>query len=277
MWRTRYEAYGNTAAGTIPNGIGFTGHVNDPDTGLVYMQQRYYDPIAGRFMSLDPVTTDANTGKSFGRYHYANNNPFRFNDPDGREPNDDGCAKYAPYPCNDKFSSNADTSSSANSSGAALITNAPTAPGTGIGTIAGSGLKITGSTAWLLRVFGTLSLAATPSPLGDGTLYGASGLYAAKAEMIIYRVWGGDAGPLGRSWTPVNPMFIGSAYRNLAGLPDINERTKLSIGILVDHVGVVARPAIPLDGNRGGLPELRVPNPGTQIRVIHTQIMNPPF
>jgi len=82
--RTRYEAYGNTAAGTIPNGIGFTGHVNDPDTGLVYMQQRYYDPIAGRFMSLDPLVTDGNTGALFNRYNYANNNPYRFTDPDGR-------------------------------------------------------------------------------------------------------------------------------------------------------------------------------------------------
>lgn len=27
------------------------------------MQQRYYDPIAGRFLSVDPVVTDANTGK----------------------------------------------------------------------------------------------------------------------------------------------------------------------------------------------------------------------
>ena len=84
MLRTRYEAYGNTAAGTIPNGIGFTGHVNDADTGLVYMQQRYYDPIAGRFLSTDPVTTDATTGGSFGRYHYALNNPYRVIDPDGR-------------------------------------------------------------------------------------------------------------------------------------------------------------------------------------------------
>ena len=82
--RTRYEAYGNTAAGTIPNGIGFTGHVNDPDTGLVYMQQRYYDPIAGRFLSVDPVATDANTGKEFGRYTYVDNNPYAKVDPDGR-------------------------------------------------------------------------------------------------------------------------------------------------------------------------------------------------
>jgi RHS repeat-associated protein len=85
MWRTRYEAYGNTAAGTIPNGIGFTGHVNDPDTGLVYMQQRYYDPLAARFMSLDPVATNANTGRSFNRYEYARSNPYKFTDPDGRD------------------------------------------------------------------------------------------------------------------------------------------------------------------------------------------------
>lgn len=84
IYRTRYEPYGATAAGTNPVGIGFTGHVNDGETGLVYMQQRYYDPIAGRFLSVDPVTTDAKTGDFFGRYHYANNNPYKFKDPDGR-------------------------------------------------------------------------------------------------------------------------------------------------------------------------------------------------
>ena len=82
--RTRYEPYGATAAGATPT-IGFTGHVNDPDTGLIYMQQRYYDPYAGRFLSTDPVLTDANTGSSFNRYVYANNNPFRYIDPDGRD------------------------------------------------------------------------------------------------------------------------------------------------------------------------------------------------
>ena len=60
---TSYEPYGKTAAGTDPAMVGFTGHVNDVDTGLVYMQQRYYDPIASRFMSEDPVTTDAETGE----------------------------------------------------------------------------------------------------------------------------------------------------------------------------------------------------------------------
>ena len=81
---TRYEPYGLTAGGAQPT-IGFTGHVNDAETGLTYMQQRYYDPVAGRFLSIDPVTTDANTGSSFNRYDYASNNPFKFIDPDGRE------------------------------------------------------------------------------------------------------------------------------------------------------------------------------------------------
>jgi RHS repeat-associated protein len=83
--RTQYEPYGATAAGAVPNGPGFTGHVNDPDTGLVYMQQRYFDPIAGRFLSVDPLVTDAKTGGHFGRYHYAENNPYRYMDPDGKD------------------------------------------------------------------------------------------------------------------------------------------------------------------------------------------------
>lgn len=50
------------------------------------MQQRYYDPIAGRMLSIDPVITDANTGGSFNRYAYANNSPYKYTDPDGRNP-----------------------------------------------------------------------------------------------------------------------------------------------------------------------------------------------
>ena len=87
--RSRYEAYGanvNIAGSTNPVGIGFTGHVNDVDTSLVYMQQRYYDPVAGRFLSTDQVLTDANTGSGFNRYDYASNNPYRYTDPDGNAP-----------------------------------------------------------------------------------------------------------------------------------------------------------------------------------------------
>ncbi|WP_342769020.1 RHS repeat-associated core domain-containing protein [Solilutibacter pythonis] len=36
--------------------VGYAGHVMDSATGLTYMQQRYYDPMLGRFLSVDPVT-----------------------------------------------------------------------------------------------------------------------------------------------------------------------------------------------------------------------------
>ncbi|MCW0216718.1 MAG: RHS repeat-associated core domain-containing protein, partial [Prosthecobacter sp.] len=53
-------------------------------TGLTYMQQRYYDPLIGRFLSVDPVTPYSMSGANFNRYWYANNNPYKFTDPDGR-------------------------------------------------------------------------------------------------------------------------------------------------------------------------------------------------
>lgn len=63
--------------------------MQDAATGLTYMQQRYYDPQCGCFLSVDPVTADPNTGAHFNRYNYANNNPYRFTDPDGRTPRED--------------------------------------------------------------------------------------------------------------------------------------------------------------------------------------------
>jgi RHS repeat-associated protein len=58
--------------------------VQDAATGLTYMQQRYYDPLIGRFLSVDPVTAYSMLGANFNRYWYANNNPYKFTDPDGR-------------------------------------------------------------------------------------------------------------------------------------------------------------------------------------------------
>jgi hypothetical protein len=47
------------------------------------MQQRYYDPIAMRFLSVDPVHVDTSSGGNFNRYWYANNSPYTYSDPDG--------------------------------------------------------------------------------------------------------------------------------------------------------------------------------------------------
>jgi RHS repeat-associated protein len=85
--RTEYEPYGKVLSPAIAkDGPGYTGHVLDAATGMNYMQQRYYDPGIGRFLSVDPVTADGSSGTNFNRYWYANNNPYRFTDPDGRCP-----------------------------------------------------------------------------------------------------------------------------------------------------------------------------------------------
>ncbi|TPG08492.1 RHS repeat-associated core domain-containing protein [Rhodanobacter glycinis] len=81
-----YAPYGTAVASMnpAPNGPGYTGHVNDADTGLVYMQARYYDPGTGRFLSVDPVTPSPGNTFNFNRYDYTNNNPINHIDPDGR-------------------------------------------------------------------------------------------------------------------------------------------------------------------------------------------------
>lgn len=78
-----YQPYGKTSQ-TLWDRAGYTYHMEDRYTDLVYMHQRYYDPAIGRFLSVDPVGPLSNPINHFGRYHYANNNPYRFVDPDGR-------------------------------------------------------------------------------------------------------------------------------------------------------------------------------------------------
>jgi len=91
--RTVYEPYGAVVNRPLKDGPGYTGHVVDSGTGLSYMQQRYYDPEVEAFLSIDPV---AATEVAFGRYYYANNNPYRFTDPDGRAAEDEVTPKPQP-------------------------------------------------------------------------------------------------------------------------------------------------------------------------------------
>lgn len=82
--KSEYEPYGQQSNRPLANGVGYTGHVQDAATGLTYMQQRYYDPEIGRFLSVDPVTAYSDPVRFFNRYRYASNNPYSFTDPDGR-------------------------------------------------------------------------------------------------------------------------------------------------------------------------------------------------
>jgi RHS repeat-associated protein len=88
IWRESYRPYGErlkNEAASQTNSQWYTGHRQDADTGLVYMGARHYDPLIGRFLSIDPAGFSESNPHSFNRYAYANNNPLKFTDPDGRE------------------------------------------------------------------------------------------------------------------------------------------------------------------------------------------------
>ena len=86
LWERHYEPYGSQdQAPDDPASPGYTGHLEERDSGLVYAGARWYDPRVGRFLSPDPIDYIESNPVSFNRYSYANNTPYNFSDPDGKQ------------------------------------------------------------------------------------------------------------------------------------------------------------------------------------------------
>ncbi|MCP4422305.1 MAG: RHS repeat-associated core domain-containing protein, partial [Chloroflexi bacterium] len=62
---------------------GFTGHKENHDIGLTYMNARFYVPGIGRFASADTIVPNPANPQSFNRYSYVLNSPLNFTDPSG--------------------------------------------------------------------------------------------------------------------------------------------------------------------------------------------------
>lgn len=62
---------------------GFTGHEHSDQFGLINMNGRMYDPVAGRMLSPDNYVPDPLFSQDYNRYTYARNNPLVYTDPDG--------------------------------------------------------------------------------------------------------------------------------------------------------------------------------------------------
>ena len=88
IWRKSYAPYGELLNQNVTDDdIGFTGHKQDKEIGLTYAGARYYDQRLGRFTGIDAVGvlgSVASNPMMFNRYAYANNNPYKYVDPDGR-------------------------------------------------------------------------------------------------------------------------------------------------------------------------------------------------
>ncbi|QYK54243.1 MAG: RHS repeat-associated core domain-containing protein [Fimbriimonadaceae bacterium] len=77
-----YDVWGGMRQGNATGGpkgryVANLGHVQDDESGLVYMRARYYEPGSGRFVSQDLKRSGVNY------YVYASNNPVDRLDFDG--------------------------------------------------------------------------------------------------------------------------------------------------------------------------------------------------
>jgi RHS repeat-associated protein len=240
LWREEYKPFGERVrkedGGT--NSVWFHSKPVDADSGLSYFGARWYDPVIGRFHGMDPVGFDEDNLHSFNRYAYANNNPNKFTDADGRLP--------------------------------ILIFVVPAIKVLGafsLGYTAGDVARTfiydgASAAAHKLVIEGAITLALG----GAGKLAAKALVHIPHEGQLIYRVFGGDSKLGGASWSPINPKTAKN-FRNEAGLPSgketgvTNSGQYVAEGTLTDPSKVFKnRSALPLDGNVGGIKEYIIPN-----------------
>ena len=255
----------------------FQGKLRDPKTCLDDFGARDYYMVTGRFQSVDPVLpveTALRDPQQWNRYAYDRNNPLIYTDPDGREVRGDEECPACPA--------------------AIAAAAAPEATAAVTATVVATA-RVWGPT--LVNAAQALALKAaqffssptgqeviqagaelvTGAELGPGGVPNVGGL-ATKGELTVYRVFGGDARAQGFSWTTVDPRSI-SNFRDGAGLPSggpsgaTNTADFLVEGWVSVSDVIKSRSALPLDGNKGGLPELII-DP-KNVRITGVSVLKP--
>ena len=83
---TAHNVYGTTLisqTGEADNSIRYAGYQYDLETGLYYVNARYYNSTTGRFITEDTYIGKYYDPLSLNRYTYCHNNPLRYTDPSG--------------------------------------------------------------------------------------------------------------------------------------------------------------------------------------------------
>jgi len=80
-----YDAFGNITeeTGSANNSVNYAGYQYDAETGMYYLNARYYNPVTARFMTEDTYYGSVSDPLSLNLYTYCANNPIIYWDPTG--------------------------------------------------------------------------------------------------------------------------------------------------------------------------------------------------
>lgn len=182
-------------------------------TWLLYMQQRYYDPLCGCFVSTDDVSA---LSGPFNRYWYAANNPCRFTDPDGRDIWDK--IRSFVLPVTAQLGERGEPGTTGSNAIGALKQVANTGIGVANMALASQtyGISLPGNQIPTIPIKNNELAGASAAELVTAVAVTVAPLTRGAQQPTLYRVWGDEAGANGRSWTTVDPRTVAN-YRDSAG------------------------------------------------------------